>query len=78
MKDKFLKLSLYLFVGTIVVFIINYFVFHFVTDNGITLEWQSEAGKPFVSNLIGQLGVLMFFGSILSLIVSQVFYKQEK
>jgi len=70
MKKKLLKLSLVFIISAVVVFIINYFFFHFVTDSGITLEWQPEAGKPFVADLIGNLGVLCVFGSLASLLTA--------
>lgn len=75
MKSKLLKLSLVFFVSAAVVFVINYFFFHFVTDTGITLQWQPEAGKPFVADLIGNLGVLLLFGSISSLFSALVLFK---
>ena len=76
-RKNLLKLSLYSFISSAVIFIINYFFFHFVTDNGISLEWQPEPGKPFVADLIGQLGVLMLFLAIASLMIGLVCYKKE-
>lgn len=78
MKKKLLKLSLVFIISAVVVFIINYFFFHFVTDTGITLEWQPEAGKPFVADLIGNLGVLLVFGSIASLCSALVLFGHDK
>ena len=47
-KKNLLKFSLITLVIGIVVLAIAYFFFHFVTDEGITLIWHEEAGKPFV------------------------------
>ncbi|MBR3815275.1 MAG: hypothetical protein IKJ27_00965 [Clostridia bacterium] len=66
------KLSLVCFIIAIVVFIINYFVFHYVTDDGITFVWHPEAGKPFVTDLIGMLGADMVFASIISALCSKI------
>ena len=77
-KNKLLKLSLYSIIIALILFLINYYVFHFVTDDGFTLIWHEEAGKPFVSNLIGQLAVLFIFLSSASLLCSFVFFKNEK
>ena len=77
-KKNFLKLSLYSFISGIVVFIINYFFYHFVTDEGISLTWQEEPGKPFVANLIGILAVLLVFASIISLFISFIFFKEQE
>lgn len=76
-KKKFLKLSLYSLISGIVVFIINYFFYHFVTDEGISLTWQEEPGKPFVANLIGILAILFIFTSIISLFISLIFFEKE-
>lgn len=77
MNKKLLKLSLICFIVSVVTLIIAYFFFHYVTDNGITLIKQEEAGKPFVTNLIGQFGVLFLFTSVLSLIIAYVFKKES-
>lgn len=60
------------------VFAINYFFFHFVTDEGITTVWQPEAGKPFVADLIGMLGTLFLFGALVSLLAAFIFFDKKK
>ena len=77
-KNKFLKLSLYCLIITVIVFIINYFFYHFVTDEGISLTWNEEPGKPFVANLIGIFAVLFLFASVISLLIAYIFYPKEK
>lgn len=77
-KNKFLKLSLFSLIASIITFIINYFFFHFVTDDGISLTWQEEAGKPFVANLIGILAVLFLFASVMSLFIAIIFYSNKQ
>lgn len=57
---------------------VAYFFFHFVTDEGITLVWHAEAGKPFVTFLIGMFGVLFVFASVISLLSALLFFKSEK
>ena len=78
MKNKLLKLSLWMLIVAAFVFVVNYFFFHFVTDSGISLTWNTEPGKPFVSNLIGNLGVLFIFGSAVSLMIALIVYGDEK
>ena len=78
MKNKFLKLSLWMIIIAAVIFIFNYFFFHFVTDSGISLTWNPEPGKPFVSNLIGTLGVLFVFGSAVSLMLALIVFNDEE
>ena len=77
MNKKLLKLSLICLITSIVVLAIAYFFFHYVTDTGITLVRQEEAGKPFVTDLIGQFGVLFLFASAFTLLIAFVFRKEE-
>ena len=77
MKQKLQKLSLVSFISSAIVFVINYF-FHFVTDEGISLVWHPEAGKPFVADLIGQLGVHLLAAAIISLMISIIFFPKEE
>ena len=78
MRKKLQKFSLAQLLISAVVFVINYFFFHFVTDAGITTVWQPEPGKPFVSNLIGTLGTLFLFGSTTALLASFLLTDKEK
>ena len=76
-KKNLLKLSLITLIIGLIVLAIAYFFFHFVTDDGITLAWHPEAGKPFVTDLIGFFGVLFIWSSVMSLISALVFFKNE-
>lgn len=66
LRKNLYKLSAVCIIIAVAVFAINYFVFHYVTDDGITFVKQAEAGKPFVTSLIGMLGADMVFASIIS------------
>ena len=77
-KKSLRKLSLVCLLIGLAILLIAYFFFHFVTDDGITLEWHPEAGKPFVTDLIGQLGVLFIFASAMSFISSVIFFQNKK
>ena len=76
-KQKLFKLSLITLLIGIGILAINYFFFHFVTDSGITFTWHPEAGKPFVTDMIGQLAVLFLFTSAISAISALVFFDEE-
>ena len=78
MKKKLYKLSIIMLIIALGILIFNYFFFHFVTDEGITLTWHPEAGKPFVAELIGDLAVLFIFGSAVSALAAAVLFGQEK
>ena len=77
MRKRLFKFSLIQLGVSAVSFIINYFFYHFVTDEGITTVWQAEAGKPFVALLIGILATLFLFGSAVSLIAAFVLVDKE-
>ena len=76
-KKKLLKFSLVTFIIGICVLLIAYFCFHFVTDEGITLVWHAEAGKPYVTILIGIFGVLFVFSSVISLLIAHIFIDKK-
>ncbi len=77
LRKRLNKMAIVCLVIAVVVFIINYFVFHYVTDDGITLIWHEEAGKPFVTNLIGMLGADMVFASIISALGAKIICKKD-
>ena len=77
MKQRLLKLSMWQGIIAAGIFVINYFFYHFVTDYGITLVWQPEPGKPFVADLIGQLGVLFLFGSVICLLSAHILFDKN-
>ena len=74
MKKKFLKLSLITLIVGVIFLILAFFTFHFVTDDGITLVWHPEAGKPYVTELIGDFGVINLAVSFVSMLISFIFY----
>lgn len=76
-KKNIQKLSLITLIIGLIILIISYFTFHFVTDEGITLTWHPEAGKPYVTILIAIFGVLFIFSSAISFIISLVFFKED-
>ncbi len=77
-KKSLRKFSLICAIIGVLVLIIAYFFFHFVTDNGITLTWHPEAGKPFVTDLIGNFGILFIWSSVISFIASIIFFKDKE
>ncbi len=77
-RRSLLKFSMINAVIGLLVLLVAYFCFHFVTDNGITLVWHAEAGKPFVTILIGIFGVLFIFAAAVSAIGALVFLPKQK
>ena len=77
-KQKLFKLSLITLAIGLGLLAIAYFFFHFVTDTGVSFKWNPEAGKPFVTDMIGQLAVLFLFASSMSAISALVFFGKDK
>ena len=78
MKAKFNRLSTWSFVLAVVIFILSFFVFHYVTpDLTISPVFQKEAGKPLVCQLLSTLGVLFLFSGILCRMISAIFFDAE-
>jgi multisubunit Na+/H+ antiporter MnhB subunit len=77
MNQKFKKLSNVSFVLAVVLFALSFVLFHFLTDSGFTAAFQQEAGKPFVTEMAADLGVLFFFCSILCRMIAKIFFSDE-
>lgn len=77
MKKKLLNLSAWSFVLALVFLAVAYFCFHYLTDAGFTTVWHPEAGKPFVTELVGDLGVLFLFSSIMSQLAARIFWGKD-
>ena len=72
-KEKLRRFALIELIISVFSFIVNYFFFHFVTDGGISLVWQPEAGKPFVADLIGVFATLFLFAAVTLFVASFIF-----
>ncbi len=77
-RKKLFKLSWITLVIGLALLVITYFFFHFVTDEGITLVWHPEAGKPFVTDLLGTFSVLFLFSSAMSALIALIFTEKSK
>lgn len=79
MKRKFQTLSAWSFILAVGIFILAYLVYHYVTPElTITLERQTEAGKPLITQLLANLGVLFLFSGSLNLLIAKIFYPDSK
>lgn len=79
MRKKLLKLSGISAIISVIIFGFNYYFYHFVTDEGFTLTYHAEAGKPFVADLVGQLGIEFLFFALGTLLIALVLFpKNEK
>ena len=78
MKQKFKKLSLWSFVLALAIFVFSYFLYHYMLPDGtFTTVFQKQPGKPLVTELFSILGTLFLFSSILSMMISRIFFPKE-
>ena len=77
MKQKFKKLSNRCFLLAVVLMAVSFVLFHFLTDSGFTTVFQTEAGKPFVTEMVADLSVLFFFGGIFCRMIARIFFPDE-
>ncbi|MBQ3496417.1 MAG: hypothetical protein IKC33_00560 [Clostridia bacterium] len=77
MRKRLIKLSIISFIIAVVLFAIDYLIFHHLTDAGFVLQHQQEAGKPFVTDLVGQVAASFFFLGGASLLVGFICFDKE-
>ena len=58
--EKLVKLAIVCIAIALLVLAIDYVIFHYVTDDGFPSEKQEEAGKPLVTQLVGQFWRAVF------------------
>ena len=79
MKKKFQKLSLWSLVLALAIFVFSYFLYHYMTPDGtFTVVFQTEPGKPLVTELFSILGTLFLFSSILSGMIAKIFFPEKE
>ena len=78
MQKKFLKLSLITFIVGVIFLVLAYFSFHYLTDAGLSTVYHKEAEKPFVTELLGDFGILNVFAAFISLLIHFVFVKDNE
>ena len=77
-KKEYLKISLIVFIVCVVFMVINYFVYHYLgTDLKFHSEFHATPEKPFVTEMIGDLSMVLLAISILFLVIGIV-KKDEK
>lgn len=76
MKKKFLVFSACSLILSVLIFILTYFIFHYLTPDGFTSVLHAEPCKPFITLLFGILGTLFLFSGISAFLISLIFYKK--
>lgn len=73
-KKRLNRFALLCLLAAVVIFVIDYFFFHYLTQAGFTSIKQLEAGKPLITALIGVLGTSFFFLSAASALAAGIFF----
>jgi len=75
MKSKLKKLSFISLALALVLFIVSFVLFHYITpDNQFSAVWQSEANKPFLTGLFAIWGVMHLFASVMGFLISAIVF----
>lgn len=77
MKKKYVTLGVVCILLSLALFVLSFGMFHYLTDSGFTTVWQRSAGKPFVTEMAADLGVLFLFGGGMSLLISWIFFSEK-
>lgn len=73
MQGKLLISSLVLFSIAAVLFILCFFVFHYLeSDMKFHKPFKKVAQKPFITNLLGMLATFLFASSIVILVLALI------
>ena len=72
-RKSFLKLSRITFIVGVLFLVAAFFAFHYLTDSGFSTVWHAEAEKPYVTELLGDFGVLNVAVAFVSLLIYFLF-----
>ena len=76
MDKRLLKLSLITFIISVVFLVLAFFSFHYLTDAGISTIWHAEAEKPYVTELLGDFGIINLATSLITLLIYLIYAKK--
>ena len=78
MNRKLKNLSWWCFGLAMVFFVLTYVLFHYMTPDGVlTTVFREEAGKPFVTMMVGIWGVMFLFAGVMSRLAGRICFKEE-
>ncbi|MBE6020979.1 MAG: hypothetical protein E7228_04435 [Clostridiales bacterium] len=78
MKKKCYILALVSFVLAIAIFVFTYFFFHYLGSEGVfTSVFHEEPVKPYVTELLGEFGVMFLFTGTISLLIGKIFFSKK-
>ena len=79
LKKKFRILSVVSLVLALAIFVFTFRMYHYGTaDLTFTDIWHDEPEKPFITLLFGVWGTIFLFSSVMSLVVSIIFFNKKR
>ncbi|MCQ2602550.1 MAG: hypothetical protein MJ193_01340 [Clostridia bacterium] len=86
-RKKLLKLALIFAILCAVFFVLNYFCYHYTDDSNSDVpgegrffftSYHEDCRKPFVTDLLGQMGICWLFATITCVILAFVICDSDK
>lgn len=86
-RKNLLKLALIFAILCAVFFVLNYFCYHYTDDSNsdkpgegrfFFTSYHEDCRKPFITDLLGQMGICWLFASATCLILAIVFFGVKK
>lgn len=75
MREKFLFVSLILFIVAVVFYVLTFFIFHYMgEDNKFHKGFHKEVRKPFVAKTFGIFATVCFANSVTILLIALIVY----
>lgn len=78
MRKKCNLLALWSFALALATYVLTYFMFHYLGPDGSFMHaYHDAAVKPFVTLLLGILGVMFHSAGVLSILIGRIFFSKE-
>ena len=75
-RKKLVLLSIVCLLLALAVFYLDFWIYHYITPEGtVSPVFRQEVGKPLITQLLGNLGVMFLFSSLMSMVLAIIFGK---
>ena len=75
-RKKLVLLSIVCLLLALAIFSLDFWIYHYITPEGtVSPVFRQEVGKPLVTQLLGNLGVMFLFSSLMSMVLAIIFGK---
>ena len=78
-RKKLVILAIVCLLLALAIFTLDFWIYHYITPEGtISPVFRQEVGKPLITQLLGNLGVMFLYSSLMSLILAMIFGKGKE